>query len=444
MHLHPHMSPSLLHLRKHLHTHAALSLQPKHPKLNRAACGVGSLACSAVTQKKKPSQPWATKSQANAASAVMAAAPMAEAAVVVAVAVVVTAPSAVSALKVKVVMIATLKAVTSATPRALRPVVNAQRAANVPSAVKALAAKAAAHAKTETAVDAAKAAMAKPVTPKAKPPSTTTHHLKPKQKHAPKHATNAWPVKSVAKALKVAMSNANLALSAANVVIAQNVVKVAKAVANAAHAASATKVAVNAPLAWTKTATQKPCHSTKLLTQKAKHRKPTRTAASVVSAAHATATAVTAASVATAHHVKKVLQNTPTTAHLLSTITQHMTTLHTSKRHKKHVSHANRVNHASNANLVVSVKNATSALTVHLATHRVKRLSTLHPWRKPQRQLACHAFKASRCHWLKCKPWHKTAVWNGSTPIQNASPPCKLPSQPSPSPCMCHASAHRW
>jgi hypothetical protein len=166
-----------------------------------------------------------------------------------------------------------------------------------------------------------------------------------------------------------------------------------------------------------------------------------------VSAAHATATAVTAASVATAHRVKKVLQNTPTTAHLLSTTTQHMTTLHTSQLHKKpasHMSHANRVNHASNANPVVSVKNATSALTVHLATHRVKRLSKLHPWRKPQRQLACHPFKASRCQWLKCKPWRKAAVWNGSTPIQTASPPCKPPSQPSQSPCMCHASAHRW
>jgi hypothetical protein len=370
--------------------------------------------------------------------------PMAEAAVVVAVAVVVTVPSAVSALKVKV---ATLKAATSATPKVLRPVANAQRVASVPSALKAVAAKAAAHVKTATVVDAAKAAMVKPVTPKAKQPSTTTPHLKPKPKHAPKHATNAWPVKSVAKALKVAMSNANLALSAANVVIAQNVVKVAKAVANAAHAASATKVAVNAPLAWTRTATPKPCHSTTQQLLKAKHRKPTRMVASVVSAAHATVTAVTAASVATAHRVKKVLQNTPTTAHLLSTTTQHMTTLHTSQLHKKpasHVSHANRVNHASNANLVVSAKSATSALTVHLATHRAKRHSKLHPWHKPQRPLACHAFKASRCHWLKCKPWRKAAVWNGSTPIQTASQPCKLPSQPSQSQYMCHASAHRW
>jgi hypothetical protein len=182
----------------------------------------------------------------------MAAAPMAEAAVVVAVAVVVTAPSAASALKVKVVMIATPKAATNATPKALRHVANVQHAASVQSVVSAMwnnavkvvaarvAAKVALHAKTATAVDAAKAAMVKPVMPKAKPPSTTTPHLKPKLKHAPKHATNAWPVKSAAKAPKVAMSNANLALSAANVV------KV-KTVANAAHAVNATTVAVNAP-----------------------------------------------------------------------------------------------------------------------------------------------------------------------------------------------------
>jgi hypothetical protein len=136
-------------------------------------------------------------------------------------------------------------------------VANAQHAASVQSvasaiwnnAVKAVAArvaaKAAAHVKTATAVDAAKAEMVRPVMvkfvmPKAKPPSTTTPHLKPKLKHAPKHATNAWPVKSAAKAPKVAMSNANLALSAANVV------KV-KTVANAAHAVNATTVAVNAP-----------------------------------------------------------------------------------------------------------------------------------------------------------------------------------------------------
>jgi len=222
-----------------------------------------------------------------------------------------------------------------------------------------------------------------------------------------------------------------------------SVVKV-KTVANAAHVASATKVAVNAPLAWMRTATQKPCHSTTQQLQKAKHRKPTRTVASVVSAAHATATAVTAASVATARRVKKVLQNTPTTATLLSTTTQRMTRRQTSKPHKKPASHVNHVSHASNANLVVSVKNATSARTVHLATHRRKRHNKLHPWRKPQRQLACHAFKASRCHWPKCKPWHKTVVWNGSTPIQNASLRCKLLLLLSLSPCMCHANAHRW
>ena len=248
MHLRQHMSQSLLHLPKHqqhLLTHVALSPRPKHPKLNRAACGVGSLVCSAATQKKKPSQPWATKSQANAASAVMAAAPMAEAAVVVAVAVVVTVPSEVSAQKVKVA--------TSATPKALRPVASAQHAVNVQSAanamwnnaVKVVAAKAAAHAKTATAVDVVKVAMVKHATPKAKPPSTTTPHLKPKPRHAPKHATSAWPAKSAAKTRKAATSHANLAV---NVVTVPNVAK-AKAVANAAHAANATKVAVNAPLA---------------------------------------------------------------------------------------------------------------------------------------------------------------------------------------------------
>ena len=158
-----------------------------------------------------------------------------------------------------------------------------------------------------------------------------------------------------------------------------------------------------------------------------------------MSAAHATVTAVTAASVATAHHVKKVPQSTPTTATLLSTITQHMTTLQMSKRHKRpasHVSHAKRVNHASNANLVVNAKN------VHLVTHRVMKHRKLHL--QPLPALACHAFKRSHCQWPTCKPWPKAAVWNGSTPIQNASPPCKPPSQPSQSPCMCHASAHRW
>jgi hypothetical protein len=117
------------------------------------------------------------------------------------------------------------------------------------NAVKAVAArvaaKAVAHVKTATAADAAKAEMVKLVTPKAKPPSTTTHHLKPKPKHAPKHATNAWPAKNAAKAPKAATSHANLAVNAQS---AANVPKVAKAVANAAHAANATTVAVNAPL----------------------------------------------------------------------------------------------------------------------------------------------------------------------------------------------------
>ena len=158
-----------------------------------------------------------------------------------------------------------------------------------------------------------------------------------------------------------------------------------------------------------------------------------------MSAAHATATAVTAASVATAHRVKKVPQNTPTTAHLLSTTMQHMTTLHTSKRLKRpasHVSHANRVNHASNANLAVIVKNARHV------THRVMRHRKLHP--QPPPALACHAFKPSHCLWLTCKPWPKAAVWNGSTPIQKALLRYKLRLQPSQNPCMCHANVHLW
>jgi hypothetical protein len=91
-----------------------------------------------------------------------------------------------------------------------------------------VAAKDAVHAKTATAVDVVKVAMGKVATvkrvmQKAKPPSTTTPHLKHKPKHAPKHATNAWPAKSAAKALKAV-----------------------KAVANAAHAANATTIAANA------------------------------------------------------------------------------------------------------------------------------------------------------------------------------------------------------
>ena len=407
------MSPSLLYLRKPLHTQKATSTLTSQ-KPNQAAGGVGSLVCSAATQKKKPSPPSATKSQANAVSAVMAATPMVEVAAVVAVAEVVTAPNA-AIVQNAVPKAAMQRAATSATPKALRPVANARHAAKV-----------AVHAKTATAAAVVNHAM-----PKAKPPSTTTPHRKPKPKPALKRATNAWPAKSVARAVILA-NNANLAVSA------QNVVKVAKGVVNAAHVVNATKVAVNGPHVWTRTATQKSCPSTTQQPLKAKYRKPTRTVASVVSAAHATATAVTAASVATAHRVKKVPQNTSTTANLLSTTMQRMTTLHTSKSHKKHVSHANRVNHASNANLAVSVKSA------HHVTHRVMRHHKLHlqPKRLPAPE--CHAFKRSHCLWPTCKPWPKAVVWNGSTPTQNASPPCKPLLQPSPNPCMCHASVHLW
>ena len=169
-----------------------------------------------------------------------------------------------------------------------------------------------------------------------------------------------------------------------------------------------------------------------------------------MSAAHATVTAVTAASVATAHRVKKVLQNTPTTAKLLSTTTLRMTTRQTSKPRKKparHVSHANRVNHANHVVSVQSAKNATSALTVPTAlhvTHRVKKHSQQRQRPKPLHAKACRTSKHSHCLWQRCKPWPKAAVWNGSTPIQTASLPCKPPLQPSQSPCMCHASVHRW
>ena len=81
------MNPSLLHLPKQqrrLHTHAALNQRLRHPK-PKLACGDGSQDCSvAATLTTKPSLLSMTKSQANVASAVMAAAPMAEAAVVVA------------------------------------------------------------------------------------------------------------------------------------------------------------------------------------------------------------------------------------------------------------------------------------------------------------------------------------------------------------------------
>lgn len=311
---------------------------------------------------KKPNPSLATKSQANAASAVMAATPMAEAAVVVAVAVVVTAPNAVS---VK-------KAATNATLKAWKPVANVPHAVNVLSVVKALATKVAAHAKTATAV-----AVVNHVTPKAKQRSTTTLLQKPKPKHAPKHVASASPAKN-------AMKTAN------------NAAKVAKAVANAAHAASVTTTAVNAPLALTRTAHKKSYHSTTPQPWKAKHRKPTRTVASVVSAARATVTAVTDASVATAHRVKKVQQNTPIRPMLLST-----TTLHKSKLLKKPASHVNHVNRVS---LMVSVKIAPHVIQRETKHHK------LNLQRKPLHARACHAFKRSPCPWPTCKPWPKAVA----------------------------------
>ena len=107
-----------------------------------------------------------------------------------------------------------------------------------------MAVKAVAHVKSATAVAVVKAKTA--AMPKAKPPSTTTPHPKLKPKRALKHAMNAWPAKSAAKAPKPSMATnlANLA------VIVLSVAKV-KAVVSAPHVASAMKVkaAANAPLA---------------------------------------------------------------------------------------------------------------------------------------------------------------------------------------------------
>ena len=197
------------------------------------------------------------------------------------------------------------------------------------------------------------------------------------------------------------MSNVNHAVSAQSAV---NVAKV-KAAVNAPHAVNAAKAkaAVNVPHAWTRTATQKHCHSTTPLSQMTKHSKPTTTVANVVSAAHAIVMAVTAASVATAHPVKRVLQNTQTTAQRLSTL--HMTTRQTSKPHKR------RASHAVNAKIVKSAASAQN--NVHHVTPLVKRRSKQHPPLKRLHARACHAFKASHCLWPKCKRSPKAAVWNG-------------------------------
>ena len=121
-------------------------------------------------------------------------------------------------------------------------------------------AKAAAHAKTATAV-AVMDAMLKVATPKVKPPSTTTPPLKPKPKPVPKRVTNAWHARSVAKHQKAATTHANPAVnvrSVVSVVSVENAAK-AKAAASAAHAVNATKVAANVPRVWTKTAILKHC-----------------------------------------------------------------------------------------------------------------------------------------------------------------------------------------
>jgi hypothetical protein len=301
-----------------------------------------------------------------------------------------------------------------------------------------------AHVKIATAVVVVKAKMV--ATPKAKQPSTTTPHLKPKPKRAQKHATNVWHVKSVASAPRVAtptpaVSNAN------HVVSAQNAVSVAraKAVASAHLAANVTKVkaVVNAHPVWTKMATQKHCHSTTHLWLTAKHLKPMRTVASVVSAAHVTVTAVTAANAAiapTVHLTKKVR------------LTSHPTKVQTRVKNKianKLHSTAPLKKVAVNLANVANVQSALSAQNEQSAPHVMHHLPARkcvknHQWRKRLSVKACRRSKALVCLWATCKPWHKAVVWNGLTPIQNASLRCKLPLLLSLSPCMCHANAHRW
>ena len=171
----------------------------------------------------------------------------------------------------------------------------------------------------------------KVATPKAKPPSTTTPHLKPKPKHAPKHATNAWPAKSVAKAPKAATTHANLALN----VRTRGDVKEGQGRRERSPRGERNEGRRERAPRLDENGNPEVLPLDNALAQKAKHRKPTRTVANVVSAAHATATAVTAASVATAHRVKKVLQNTPTTAPLLSTTRAHDNTLQMSKPHNR-------------------------------------------------------------------------------------------------------------
>lgn len=108
-------------------------------------------------------------------------------------------------------------------PNAAQKTANAQNVPHAESALSVVTAmertvKAEAHAKTVTA-----SVVVNPATLKGKPRLTTTPHPKPKPKHALKRVTNAWRAKN-----------------------AGSQPKAVKAVANVAHAASATKVAVNA------------------------------------------------------------------------------------------------------------------------------------------------------------------------------------------------------
>jgi len=269
-------------------------------------------------------------------------------------------------------------------------------------------AKAVAPAKSATAV-AVRGGMQKVAMPKAKRPSITTPRLKPKPKHAPKHATNAWPAKSAATPQKAATTHANLAANALSV---ENAAK-AKAVVNAAHAASATKVAANARLAWMRTAIQKLCRLTTRQVLTAKRHKRTRTVANVVSAARVIVTAVTVASVVTVRRVKKVQQNTPATVKLLSTTTPRLTIPATSQHLKRVVSHARLANPVNLVSHEVSVKSAVNAKIAPHVTRPAKKRLKLRPPRQPLLVLACRPCKHSRCPSLTCKRWPKAVVWNG-------------------------------
>jgi len=298
------------------------------------------------------------------------------------------------------------KAVASAPKVATNHAANVQNVANaLQTAVVKVEAKAVVHV---LSVKTATVAIAKRLKAKTRaathPPQTSA--LKPKQKCAPRHAPSASPVKSAANkphAVKAATSRANhVAISPV-----VNVPLAVKAVAASVLPATTSKLkAMLCPWPpWMKTKSMPKPRLSKA--------KPVKTtAASVVSADHATVMAVTAVNVAnapTAHHAKKALcKKLCSTPPMLN------------KHHarcKKAVHPRMRLRHKS-----------------------VPQRSKL---QQPLHVAACHACKPSPCPWQRCKPWHTTVVWNGSTPIQRASQPFKLPSQPNPSRSIFLASAQR-